>query len=61
MCADVAVSSIQFNSIKVNPSISKKEPDGDSPYKHAKEPTDILYQKHGYDRQSKTENISNEK
>ena len=26
--------SIQFNSIKVNPSISTKEPDGDSPYMH---------------------------
>ena len=48
--------SIQFNSIKVNPSISTKEPDGDStPHAYnshttiiqqVKEPADILYQIH---------------
>jgi hypothetical protein len=50
------LNSIQFNSIKVNPSISTKEPDGDStPHaynshttiiQHVKEPADILYQIH---------------
>jgi hypothetical protein len=36
---------IQYNTINVNPSISKKEPDGDSTLQiHVKEPTDILYQ-----------------
>ena len=48
--------SIQFNSIKVNPSISTKEPDGDSTLhaydnhttiiQQVKEPADILYQIH---------------
>jgi hypothetical protein len=50
------ICSIQFNSIKVNPSISTKEPDGDYTLHaydnlttiilQAKEPTDILYQIH---------------
>jgi hypothetical protein len=48
------VNSIQFNSIKVNPSISKQSLIVTRHYKHAKEPTDILYQKHGYDIQRNT-------
>jgi hypothetical protein len=46
--------SIQFNSIKVNPSISKQSLMVTQPYKHTKEPTDILYQKYGNDRQETT-------
>ena len=51
-----AIVYFQFNSIKVNPSISTKEPDGDStPHAYnshttiiqqVKEPADILYQIH---------------